>query len=497
MLVGQLAACDPAVCDDVDVPLMQGLTEIVRGYTIKTSGSVTGLCNVATRSIVGPPRCLDIRTSETAISDLGAFIGDDTMNAIDSNGTTFAEYKWSYSSNAVFTNPTAGIYKRTGTNTVLATGLSCKYRKYTFTASTYSFSQMEQSIDYVLWRTTQLVNCTIGNCDPGTIDVYVNKYLQEVTSSGTNVAWSVGSTGLPGTITFNYLPVSTINVPGINITILSGGPWKIRVDNATLVISNASGTTYSFTGTFNSVVSAINATSGGTLFSAAVQTGVLGAVATISDLKPFETDYQSAAACATGLPLVLAGEDLAPSSLSQSHFIDTAFLGSIYAFQVPFDSSAIALGYEDNREGYLRWLKQPKYPKYPPGYDPSLATLIPLATSYSIWNDLTGEFFFGTATGLIKYWSDTPGASLFPWTFNTGDYVPPTDTMQYTEYVSSTGCFTFSFCNPGSGLCGGAGFTCSFPQEPYVCLANQEEIIPNDPKIWGGSVNLTGLWVIQ
>jgi hypothetical protein len=503
MLSGQIVSCSPPVCDnstnpDIDVPYLEGVTEIVRTYKIATSGYQGDLLFIVQRHIAGPPRCATTRTYEVASTlDLG--IGVDNMYIVDSAGTTFWEYHWNYDSNAVNTAGT-GIYKRTGTNTVLANGIGCKYRKYTFKASTYSYSRMDGDYsEQVLYKTTQLTNCsTITGCDPGTVDIYGTKYKQVVSGSG-SATWTTGSLGLPGTITFNYLPVSSADVAGLVVTIVSGGPWKIKVAGGGLTISSASGTTYSFSGTLISAASAISATSGGSLFTATVGSLVYGSVALVSDLKTFETEYLTRASCSTNVPLIFAGEDLAPSSISQSHFVDTSSSGGTpFAFQVPFDSAALALGYEDTKAGYLDWLKKPKYPKYPVGYG-SPGTITPYSDSYNLFNQLEGYFFNGGSSGLIKYWSDSPGTSTATWVYDTADYWNPPYplTEQTTEYVDSSYCSSSSFCARYDLLCGGGSFTCPIGSYPYVCISGNTVEIPVAIKSWGGSVDLTGLWVIR
>ena len=500
MVGGQLKSCPPdPSCPVVNPPSLQ-LTEIVRRLQIQTTGFQSGLMYINQRIESGFPLCVPPRVNETYVGKLEGFLGQQT-ESIDSNGTTFDEFKWG---NPVVTLSTssAGIYKRPGTNIVLATGVPCTFRRYAFRGTGFTVETQRTDIDFtdtILLDTTQQVNCDPdATCTPPDIDIIVPIIKNVVTSSG------IGPNS--GTLNpFNYLPVATANFIGLNVTIVSGF-WKVSVAGGVLRFLSPAGVIHDFSGTLTSVVAAVNATSGGSLFTAAIPVGGVGGVVLNSYLKDFTSDFLGIS-CVKGLPLIEINDDIAPSSVSQHHF--RTFKTGVGIIQLPFDNTAIASGFTDDKAGYISWLSQPRFPKWMASFDIT-AFIGPITSSNNLYQSLFSVWYVPTDPTFLDNWSTLSGVSTETWSFSTNDFGdnPFELTTFPTAVIIDNFCASSSF-TPFCGLysvdvCASAPFTCpppGFPLAvfPTVCLQGQPPITEptSFPNTWSGDFRVSGIWVLQ
>jgi hypothetical protein len=497
MVGGQLKSCPPdPSCPVVNPPSLQ-LTEIVRRVQIQTTGFQSGLMYINKKIERGFPICVPPRVEDTWVCKLDGFFGGLSFESIDSNGTTFQEFKWG---NPVVTLSTssAGIYKRPGTNIVLATGVLCTFRRYAFRGTGFTVDTQITDLDTtdtILLATTQQINCSpSGVCDPPDVDIFVNIIKNVITSSGI--------TANSGTLNpFNYLPVATANFIGLNVTIVSGF-WKVSVAGGVLRFLSPAGVIHDFSGTLTSVVAAVNATSGGSLFTAAIPVGVVGGVVLISDLKDFTSDFLGIS-CVKGLPLIEINDDIAPSSVSQHHF--RTFDATLGIIQLRFDSTAIASGFTDDKAGYISWLSQPRFPKWMASFDIT-AFFGPITSSGSLFSTFSSVWYTPTNTTFLDNWSTLSGVSTETWSFSTNDFGdnPFELTTFPTPIIIQNFCSSAIFtpgCSLYSNLCGSPGFSCTNPSAPFPAACLQDAPSTTEPtsfaNTWSGDFRVSGIWVLQ
>lgn len=500
MVGRQIGSCAlPAGCDVplTPIPPFCSLTQVRRKIAGSQSSDISNLAYTTQKLINGFPYCNEPRTQEGAISSLDPFGLSDSTKKVKTAGTSFDEVTWTISSNAVFSS-SVGIYKRNGIQ-VLATNIPMRYRRYTMTSTcTYRREQIDFfSPTYELIKTTQNAACQCLDCSPSpaTISLYGEVYPSATTTG-------VCSGG--GIITFNYIPVATGDIVGLQITPILG-TWSIVVAG-NLTISDTTGASYTFSGTLTSVAASINATAGGTLFSASVPANINGPVALVSDLKPFTSKTnQPVSGCVVGLLLIYSGEELAPSSISQGPFIE------VYDITGPqplkFDQFAIDAGYADTTAGYLSWLSAVRTPKWPIQYvvDAVNDANAWYTDSLNVFNGVSAYIVpvFGSPVGVFKTnWSITAGVSSKPYnTIITCPFVLQTTSHQVIgTYCSQTEvCETFSGY-PGQGCCNPLNAYCP---SPYAGTSLSYCILGNDSfdcypdRTFSGTLSVSGYWKFE
>jgi len=510
MLGRQVAACDPAVCD-ADIPQLDlaTATTIKRRAVVNTSGYVDGLVYFSFVEKGLQPYCPAGEKKEISSLLYNQFLLE--LESIDNNGYAVYEYRWTYSSATKHTF-TGTVYKRPGTNTVLCNSFSAAAMRYTYTASYYHDERTGPVLSSpYLYHSSPYTSC--GCADPGCTtpyDVYAYRYEQPVLSNNTAATWP-SQGGIPTTIQFYYKPIAMADKNGIVIQLkaaaLASGPWDISVSGGVITIVNASGTTYTFSGTLTSAATAIAATAGSTLFTASVAGGVLGSVALVSDLKHQEHKGITTASCDIGLVLIRAGEKVAPSNISQSHFFRTFASGLCVTTQQLSYADAVTAGFADTHEAYDAWLRTPRYPKFPTGWAENQGFVLDpnaIVPQSQLFSGCTVTLKYN----ILDYWLESGGAS-------TRSYVNTTDsglstTFSYTLACSNCGSpniFLCSFTGCCAGFlfrayegCNNCGSFCNCELPGQVCWfgwnrADIEEPIPAVDV--GGGASLEGVWVIE
>jgi hypothetical protein len=151
-------------------------------------------------------------------------------------------------------------------------------------------------------------------------------------------------------------------------------------------------------------------TAGGRYFTAAIP-GNINAVAQTTDLKPYRSPPLNRTTCTTGLPIVLVGEKITPSST----------LCSIAGF-----AFSTSLGYTDDEEGALSFITATRYPK---------SSGFTSGTYYYISTEFDGYLFPGSTPSV---WNETPGSSI-----QTNDYTLESKISYYnTQTLVTARCKT-------------------------------------------------------
>ena len=502
MVGRQIGSCAlPGGCDVplTPIPPFCNLTQCKRKMAGTQSTDATNMAHLADTSINGYPYCNEPRTQKSNLYSVDPFgFGDDTVG-VQTSGTSFEEVTWTISSNVVLTS-NQGIYKRNGIQ-VLATNIPMRYRRYTMTSTcTYSRTQVDATSPVAeILETTQNANCQCNDCSPSpaTIDIYVQRYPSVTTT---------GSCGGAGNLTFNYIPVASGDISGLRITPILG-TWSIVVAG-NLTISNTTGDLYTFNGTLTSVAAAINATAGGTLFSASVGGLVDGSVALVSDLKPFTSKTnQPVSGCIVDLPLIYAGDELAPSSISEGPFREVYNITGPFIGVQPlkFDQFAIDEGFADTSAGYLNWLSAVRTPKWPIQYvvDPSNA-----------WATSSYNVFLALSVYIIPVNSSPIGVFKSNWSLTGGESSKPYDTVFVCPYTGQTTSFQVigTYCPqypedceanngyPGEGCCNELDAYCPSPwfgtRLAYCILADVTfNCVPDFTQ--SGTLSVSGYWKFE
>lgn len=501
MVGRQIGSCAlPGGCETplTPIPPFCSLTQVKRKIAGSQSSDMKDLAYTTFKSINGFPRCNEPRTEDSSVQSLEVFGLSTSTKEIKTAGTSFDEVTWTMSSNAVFSS-SVGIYKRNGIQ-VLATNIPMRYRKYTMTSTcAYRREQIDfASPAFELIKTTQNADCSYPNCSPSpaTISLYGEVYPSVTTT---------GVCGGGGTITFNYIPVATGDIVGLQITPILG-TWSIVVAG-NLTISDTTGASYTFSGTLTSVAAAINATAGGTLFSASIPANINGPVALVSDLKPFSSKTnQPVGGCVVGLILIYSGDELAPSSICQGPFSE------VYDFTGPqplkFDQFAIDAGFADTSAGYLSWLSAVRTPKWPVQYvvDPVDDDTAWFTDSLNVLNGVSAYIqpVFGSPVGVFKTnWSTSAGVSSKPYNSVIAcPFVLQTSSFQ----VLGTNCpapFPQNTECPDGTNDGYGGFLCNplpdcVPSYPFnYCLLSSTSFDCYPDRTFSGTLSVSGYWKFE
>lgn len=334
---------------------------------------------------------------------------------------------------------TGGRYKRPGTNIVLVQNLPYK-------ANEYLFSLTDSEYSYHLRSNTQRVayiatGVSSERCGPQ------QTYLVDVPAQGVEIGIPANA---PASFTLRWLGVVSTNITGLSLTMAAAGaaqkPWTIRISNGTLTISNNSGISRSFTGSMTTVRNEINAwpTSGGRYFTAGFLTGAFPTTGgltnvRISDFPNYYREGLSSTTCTTNIPILYAGDVLAPSSTGLGYgtvsqntkFVDT-------------------LGYTDDEAGAKQFLSAVRYRKETAVFETDAGYIEDGQPPYAGPDPTT------TALG----GSFTPGASVltevlsYQGSFGTSLNLLVAETNVLTA-ICSTDCTPA--CPPGSFNLGGFG----------------------------------------
>jgi hypothetical protein len=510
MLGRQIAACDPAICNN-DIPEFNvaGAGKIVRRARVDCYGNFSNLAFYTYIDNRPVPQCPAGRPTRIALSKVYNFTGILYDEINNNGGYWIQEYEWSYSSSTphYFTGT---VYKRPGTNTIICNSFAAGVMRYSYAASYFKIEYTVGVDSYVPWGSTFDDCCS-------SVETQIDAVVRNPTVWSSTTGSTFGAVGIPTTISFYYKPIATANKDGLVIQLksaaLASGPWKVSTTSGSIVIENNSGTQYTFSGTLSAAASAISATAGSTLFTASVPSGVLGSVALVSDLKPIDFAQISTATCNIGLPIILAGEPVPPSNISTSHFLYTFSPGTCASLQAANLSyaSAVLEGLEDTHDAYESWLRTPRYPKFPEGFadtgyyinDPAMPTI---------------QLFFGCASGvgpgtiynILNYWSLTSGDSLREYESSTdGGNLQEVLNWELvcSECITSglTGCTFSQFktttgCGypPPNPLTGAGGFFDCSPGQVGWYGWNGNLSTTNVPvETLGTSMKLSGVWSFE
>ena len=328
----------PPFCDATDVPVpVVPYSTITATYTVTTDfdGNI-GKIDYAITSVQQYPFCLNTTLELFQVRFPFAVSYAVESWVVDSTSTATAV--WSLSATNIVSGST-GVYKRPGTNQVLVTNVAWKANEYTYSLS----SATGTSTDYAVVTNGYQIYDNCCSTTPST------QYFDTISPGGT-----VGRTPSAATTLYmRWVGASTSNVSGFNLTLTAAGsalaPWFVEVDAGQIVFTDKNGTTTSYSGTLTSVRTAINSwpTAVGRYFTAAIPENINSA-ATTADLKDYKSPPLSSTTCTTGLPIVLVGETLAPSS--------TGVTISNFAFN-PAD------GFTDDKAGALLFITSTWFPK--------------------------------------------------------------------------------------------------------------------------------------
>lgn len=497
MVGRQLGSCPlPGGCETplTPIPPFCSLTQVKRKIAGTQSTDAANLAFTTYKNINGFPFCNTSRIEEQNVESHGGGVtGDSSINVLECAGTSFEETTWTISSNAVFSSST-GIYKRNGIQ-VLATSVPELHRRYTMTSTcAFDRQQPDTSATLELLKTTQNAACSCFDCSPSpaNIDLFCTRY-ESVTTTGT-------CSGSPN-VTFNYIPVAAGDIIGMLITPILG-TWSIEV-SSNLIIYDTLGSSFTFSGTLTSVVAAINATAGGTLFSATLPANINGTVALVSDLKPFTSKTnQPVSGCVVGLPLIYSGEELAPSSVCEGPFPEVYDFTGLKPLR--FDQFAIDAGFPDTHDGYLNWLGAVRTPKWSPSavVDPDNAWF---TDSVGVFN-LISFWITPTASspiGVFKTnWSLTPGVSSKSYSsVVVSSFARQTDSHQVTGNFCP-GPESILDCPAGTND-SYPGFCCNglpdcFPGQPFAYCIERIVTFDNIPDYTqSGTFSVSGYWKFE
>lgn len=378
MLVGsiRLTACSPAFCDATDIPVPETpFTTATATYQIVTNFSATGLRVYATYvTLSGYPFALYPTLYDWQGKTVSGFSPpNDSWESWVTNSTTTATATWTKTSTSIVS--ANGSWKRPSDGTVLVTGVSGKANQYTFALTSRTGTHTQKLV------TTSAVQARINYCDP----VY---YQDFVSISPGNTASRTPSMSTSSYV-MRWASAATVQIAGLNLTLKAAGvslsPWFVDVAGGSVVLTDKNGSSTSYTGTLSSVAASINAAGN---FTAAVPANVTSSALT-SDLRGFHSSPIGETTCTTGIPIVLVGDVLAPSTTGAGFGIGFAF---------PFLFTA-DLGYPDTEEGLEQFMRSAWYPKFDPG-----------SVIVGDYYYLSGEFDGNLAPGPGN-WIKLPGVS--------------------------------------------------------------------------------------
>ena len=351
------------------------------------------------------------------------YLGESTSNL----GEMFTEDKWVYQSNVILSGLTANIKNSSGK---IIGQVGAKARQYTYTHQGATGNRT-----YEYWEDVNNYKTAITSCVsplPGSGYSCTNF----VENFGADVITVKNAPIVPvskGNIVLKYLPVAAGDVVALTVSILAGaaatGPWTVALAGNSVVISNTSGTTYTFTGTLPQIASSINSTGGGTLFSASGSTGI--------DEDPQPKDLLSIRAssnnnCLFKGYLKFAGDEVCPAGISQAPW------DSVETFQQAVNSGE----YSDTHDGFKSWISSVFKPRFPEWITTTYSGEIyigPVAHPYlgQINTDSPINFYGGT-----WLWTrQGSGASSVSWeTVWPGAYTNScTQSIVYTDCYASGG----------------------------------------------------------
>ena len=313
-----LVLCEPAFCDELNLP-KSTLTTATANYTaITTYTSPQTSANEYTVSLInGYPDCSLTRIVGNWISGLpftGTTYSLDNL-VVESRATATSVFK----KISEGTSTGFGSYARPGSTTygstvVLATSVPYKVRTYSFQG--FSFSGSNNQPAYV----TNSYNTNTSCCS--VTDFPDVNYFESATP-GPFVPRTYPIAAIFATL--RWIGVATAPVAGMNLTLRSPSgtnkaPWDIKVKGGSIIMKDRSGTTYSYSGTLAAARTAIQAAG---FFTAAIPANIVSTGANpalVSDLQPFKaTGIQSITPCVTALPIANMGDALMPSTVGSGY----------------------------------------------------------------------------------------------------------------------------------------------------------------------------------
>jgi|688.fasta_scaffold108695_3 hypothetical protein len=391
----------PPFCDATDVPV-PGVSygTITATYTVQTNfdGDI-GKLDYTITTLAGYVFCYQnyLATYQARFP----FAVTEVVESWTTDSTSTGTAVWTLSATTVVSG-SAGVYKRPGTNQVLVTSITWKANQYTYSLS----SATGNHTDYAVVTNGYDVYNSCCSTSPSP------QYFDTISPGG-----SVSRTPLAdSTLTMRWIGASTTTVSGFNLTLTAAGialaPWIVEVTGGSVVFTDKNGAQTSYSGSLTSVRTTINAwpTAGGRYFTAAIP-GNINAVAQTTDLKPYRSPPLNRTTCTTGLPIVLVGEKITPSST----------LCSIAGF-----AFSTSLGYTDDEEGALSFITATRYPK---------SSGFTSGTYYYISTEFDGYLFPGSTPSV---WNETPGSSI-----QTNDYTLESKISYYnTQTLVTARCKT-------------------------------------------------------
>lgn len=298
MLVGsaQLIPCEIPTCDGGSAePPDCPFTSAVVDSTLTTTMSANLTKEDCNKYEITGANCTEGVTVSPCSADIGGAKID--VNAVSTTSVTYAP-----ASPTLSTGSSGAFYRD---NVKLAENINFVAKSYVFTGTgSVVFTSENQGIQTINWD-----NCGCCDCLP---------------DSTTQLKYEAGApttNSLNGSsFTLIYVGVAENNVAGITLVQTASGvaqgPWRIEVSSSGIKMDSATGLSFVYGGSLTSAVSAIDAHG---YFNATIGSKItlVGGTsnALVSDLKPFLLPQNTkSTSCVTVLPILWAGDQLAPSS---------------------------------------------------------------------------------------------------------------------------------------------------------------------------------------
>lgn len=479
----RLVDCSVVPCD-VDIPArtFTTITAEVIATTTFASGNLEYLYYTAQYNGYG---CTggNSRWYATTIYDPYNFID---VKSWTTSSVSDTKVIWTYDPGSANTQlptgiATGGIYYRGTSTTILASSIPYKQNQYGFTRSFGGGNYVQHTTSTTAGAGTDTSWSCCAPEIPGP-DV-------EIISPGATVSKTIGALA-NGNMYIRYVAVSSQVTYGMTLQLTAGGlvnaPWTVKVDGGSIIFIDKNGVTTTYFGTLTSARTAINAAGNFTsVIGANINTTAGVTNATTSDLLPFLSHDLKITSCTTGLPLVKAGAELAPSSTGCGIYRQTG------AARFVFTTS---LGFPDTKAGFDLFLNSSWFPKSSSFQDGAVNTF---------WYYVSNEF---------DNWAMYPDSSLF---LLTGGPSVQTKVITVTEssnqsdiYTGTTTCGTgdpFNICPPQEqcnwpfpdscfSICDGSPLSSCSTTIPYEGCCSCTNLVTT--VVSGSSRNLTATQIL-
>jgi hypothetical protein len=430
----RLVDCSVVPCD-VDVPsrTFTTITAEVIATTTFASGNLEYLYFTAQYNGYG---CTggDSRWYATTIYDPYNFID---VKSWTTSSVSDTKLIWTYDPGSANTQlptgiATGGIYYRGASTTILASSIPYKQNQYAFTRSFGGGNYVQHTTSTTAGAGT---DTSWSCCAPEIPGPNV-----EIISPGATVSKTIGAL-TNGNMYIRYVAVSSQVTYGMTLQLTAGGlvnaPWTVKVDGGSIIFIDVNGVTTSYSGTLTAVRTAINAAGNFTsVIGANINTTGGVTNATTSDLLPFLSHDLKITTCTTGLPLVKAGSELAPSSTG---------CGIYNEISTPRFLFTTSLGFPDTKAGFDLFLNSSWFTKNSSFQDGAINTF---------WYYISNEFDF---------WAMYPDSGLF---VLTGGPSVQTKVITVTESSNQSDIYTgTTTCGNGDPFfaCGPLQLQCNWP----------------------------------